>query len=40
MSEKQEAIIREKTIVLLARNHENKQIINKIIKQFLKCIKE
>ena len=28
MSEKQEAIIREQTIVLLARNHENKQIIN------------
>ena len=40
MSEEQEAIIREKTIVMLARNYENKQIINRIIKQFLKCIEE
>lgn len=40
MSEKQEAVIRQQTIVMLARNHGNKQIIKRIIKQFLKCIKE
>tara|TARA_R100000742_G_C4266740_1_gene84852 strand:- start:1103 stop:1225 length:123 start_codon:yes stop_codon:yes gene_type:complete len=40
MSEQQEAIIRQQTIVMLARNNGNKQIMKRIIKQFLKCIKE
>ncbi|BCV02707.1 MAG: hypothetical protein CM15mV56_430 [uncultured marine virus] len=40
MSELQESVIREKTLVMLARNQGNKQITKRIIKQFLKCIRE
>jgi len=40
MSEAQESLIREKTLVMLARNQGNKQITKRIIKQFLKCIRE
>jgi len=40
MSEFQESVIREKTLVMLVRNQGNKQITKRIIKQFLKCIRE
>ena len=40
MSEFQESAIREKTLVMLVRNQGNKQITKRIIKQFLKCIRE
>jgi len=39
MSEVQEALVREKTLVLLARNQGNQKNIQRIIEQFLKCIK-
>jgi len=39
MSELQESVIRERALVMLARNQGNKQITKRIIKQFLKCIR-
>ncbi len=40
MSERQESIKREQALVMLARNQGNKKTTKRIIKQFLKCIKE
>lgn len=40
MSELQESVIRDKTLVMLARNYGNKKITKRILKQFLKCIRE
>ncbi len=38
MSETQEAIIRQQTILMMARNNGKNNLVKRILKRFIKCI--
>jgi len=40
LSELQEAILRERTIELIARNNSKPHIIRRVLERFQKCIKK
>ena len=38
MSERQESLVREQTILLLSRNWNKQHIVHRIIKRFKRCL--
>ena len=40
MSELQESIVRSQALLMLARNTGKQQVLKRIIKRFLKCLKQ
>ena len=40
IDERKESIIRQQTILMINRNLGNKNKINKVMRRFIKCIKE
>ncbi len=39
MSELEESVVRSQAILMMHRNYQNKKIIKRVIRRFLKCIR-
>ena len=39
MSELEESVVRSQAILMMARNHNKRHVIQRVIKRFLKCLK-
>ncbi len=39
MSEKEESVLRNQTILMIARNYNKPKVIKRVLKRFKKCIK-
>ena len=40
MSELEESVVRSQAILMMARNHEKENVIKRILKRFMRCVKE
>ena len=39
MSELEESVVRSQAILMMARNHNKRHVIIRVLKRFLKCLK-
>ena len=39
MSELEESVVRSQAILMMARNHEKENVIKRILKRFMRCVK-
>ena len=39
MSELEESVVRSQAILMMARNHDKKHVLKRVLKRFLRCVK-